>query len=206
MRQGKRAAVLTSSLEGLGARGAAVAAEEGQGCWARTPGAVPGADSSSEVVPVPTSPLPQPPCQVRRLHLEAQPMKALVWPRWVHRPRPRSPESPAPQAGRWGRPGLRRSPAPSSSASRGGSSSKSGTVGWRRCMVGRPDQGPRHRKAGEAAPYNPRPQWPPREEVTSPPPPPRQREGNSCGAETRLRPSIIHGGPLPAPSPPASGP
>lgn len=102
MRQGKRATVLTSSLEGRGARGAAVAVEEGRGCWARTPGAVPGADSSSEVVPVPTSPLPQPPCQVRRLHLEAQPMKALVWPRWVRRPRPRSPESPAPQAGRGG--------------------------------------------------------------------------------------------------------
>lgn len=152
MRQGKRATVLTSSLEGRGARGAAVAVEEGRGCWARTPGAVPGADSSSEVVPVPTSPLPQPPCQVRRLHLEAQPMKALVWPRWVRRPRPRSPESPAPQAGRGGgggRPGLRRSPAPSSSASRGGSSScKSGTVGSRRCMAGRPDQGPRTVRPG----------------------------------------------------------
>ena len=63
MRWGERATVLTSSLEGLGARGAAVAVGEGGGCWAQTPGTVPGADSSSEVVPVPTSPLPQPPAR-----------------------------------------------------------------------------------------------------------------------------------------------
>lgn len=42
---------------------------------------------------------------------------------------------------------------------------------------------------------------PAREEVTSPPPPPRPRLGNSCGAPTCLRPSIIHGDPRPALTP-----
>lgn len=101
MRWGERATVLTSSLEGLGARGAAVAVGEGGGCWARTPGTAPGADSSSEVVPVPTSPPPAPPAPAHLpgalALLGSSVRKALVWPRWVHCPHPWSPESLLPQ-------------------------------------------------------------------------------------------------------------
>ena len=80
--------------------------------------------------------------------------KALVWPHWVHCPHPWSPESLLPQLAALC-PDLGHSPAPSSSASRAGSNSKSSMVDPWRCMVGRPDQGPWRCVAGVAAPYNP---------------------------------------------------
>lgn len=69
MTQGQGFTLLTSSLEGLCAKGTAMAVEEGRESWARVPHAL-----SSALIPAPRAPWysqspPQPTFQVHRPHL-----------------------------------------------------------------------------------------------------------------------------------------
>lgn len=168
MRQGKGSALLTSSLEGLGAKGAAVAVEEGDGCWyPRYPaGTVLGADPRSS---------PQPTCQVHRPYLEAQPVKSLVQPQWVHRSRPPHPQSLVPELAAEVPspvPGTHRPPAAAPEAGAAAATAARrrarGSAWWgvgTRVLDAARD--------GAAAPYNPR-QWPRgggSDDITAPSPP-----------------------------------
>lgn len=99
MRQGKRSTLLTSSLEDLAARGAAVAVEEGDGNWAWDPSAVPSADPSSKGAPIR---VPSPAtCPLYCPHQAAGPMKLLIQPAGRTVP---ARSHPAPQPGPLGAP------------------------------------------------------------------------------------------------------
>lgn len=190
MRQGKRSTLLTSSLEDLDARGAAVAVEEGDGNWAWDPSAVPGADPSSKgaLIPVPSPAT----CPMYCPHQTAGPMKFLIRPAGCTVP---APSHPAPQPGPRGAPSpvpcTHTPPAAGTVTATAARRAFHGTAWW--CFP------IRVLSARVAAPYNPLPTPPQGEsDVTTTP---SYCRWNSCGALTCLSPSIIHGDPHPVPFP-----